>query len=206
MAFDPNDADRRRKGIELLSKKDWGLAEPYLKGYAMLLKTDKDPSVRSVAVRALGKAVATKYLPNVIKAMEDESVTVRWDAVAAFDSIVISSPFSADSITALDPLRKHAVSDESVDVRAACAKALRHFHEVPTIRTLKKCLLDEDFSVRYQAHASLVEITGLDLGYVPRNWPEDLRTIVHMREEIRKRQGELSRGTSVPKGGGVDRR
>ena len=50
-AFDPNDPDRRREGIIGLSSKDWGLKEPYLKGYAALLKTDKDPLVRAAAVR-----------------------------------------------------------------------------------------------------------------------------------------------------------
>ena len=42
MAFDPDDADRRREGITLLSKRDWGLQEPYLKHYAMVLDGDDD--------------------------------------------------------------------------------------------------------------------------------------------------------------------
>jgi hypothetical protein len=34
------------------------------------------------------------------------------------------------------------------------------------------CLSDKAFSVRYQAHASLVEIVGKDLGYDPQDWAD----------------------------------
>ena len=165
MAFDPNDPGRRRQGVGLLSQRDWGLAEPYLKGYAALLDSDGDPLVRSGAVRALGKAGEAKYLPNVINALDDRSPGVRWDAAVALDNLIGEE--------AVDPLRKHAVEDESVDVRAACAKALRHYKNKQVVATLKQCLQDEEFSVRYPAHASLVAVFGSDLGYDHRRWPDD---------------------------------
>lgn len=164
MAFNPVDADQRREGITLLSKRKWGLKEPYLKGYAALLQTDQDPLVRSAAVRALGKAGDTKYISYVIVALGDKSPTVRWDAAVALDSMIDQR--------AIEPLGKHALKDNSPDVRAACVWALRHYRVPRVIRLLKASLMDEEFSVRYQAHAALVSIIGKDLGYDSQDWPE----------------------------------
>ena len=38
MILDVEDADRRREGITLLSEKDWGLRDPYLKYFALTLR------------------------------------------------------------------------------------------------------------------------------------------------------------------------
>ncbi|MHC4295040.1 MAG: HEAT repeat domain-containing protein [Planctomycetota bacterium] len=179
MAFDPNDPDRRREGIAMLSRKKWGLEEPYLKGYATLLKSDEDPSVRSVAVRALGRSQDAKYLQNVIDALDDESASVRWDAAVALDTIIGEE--------AIEPLRTRAVRDESPDVRSVCALALRHYPHAPVIRTLKQGLLDDSFAVRYQAHASLVKIFGRDLGYDPRDWAEDTSRLAKAPEKPKRR-------------------
>jgi len=165
MAFDPDDADRRREGVSMLSKRDWGLQEPYLKGYATLLQNDSDPSVRSAAVLALGRAGDRTYLPDVIHALDDTSPAVRWDAAVALDNM--------PDETAIDPLREHVRKDPAVDVRATCARALRHYPQKSVVATLKRCLLDSDFSVRYQAHEAMVEIVGHDWGYEFTDWPED---------------------------------
>lgn len=162
MAFDPSDADNRRRGITLLSERQWGLQEPYLKGYAMLLDKDDDPLVRSAAVRALGKAGDANYLPNMIEAMEDKSAAVRWDAAEALGLF--------DDARTVDPLRRHAVEDESMDVRVCCARSLVRYRDEKVVRTLKECLLDEEFSVRHQARTSLVAIVGRDCGYEPDDW------------------------------------
>ena len=162
MAFDPNDADRRRQGIISLSEKDWGLKEPYLKGYAAILQTDQDPMVRAAAVRALGKAQDPNYVGDVARSLFDRSDAVRQDAATALDSLV--------GDVAVNPLRNRAVNDDNQDVRANSAKALRHYRRDDVVRTLVECLSDKAFSVRYRAHASLVELTGQDLGYDAQNW------------------------------------
>jgi len=161
-AFDPNDPDKRRMGIVGLSSKKWGLREPYLKGYAALLKTDKDPLVRAAAARALGKAKDPNYAPEVTRALLDTSVAVRQDAATALDSVYDDS--------SAGPLRKRAISDSDQDVRAKSCRALRHHRDIAVARTLVDCLSDKAFSVRHQAHASLTEIVGKDLGYDPENW------------------------------------
>lgn len=162
MAFDPNDADKRREGVLGLSKHDWGLKEPYLKGYDALLKTDKEPLVRAAAVQALGKAKDPTYLPSVAKALYDRAEPVRVDAAIALDSL-LGEP-------AVEHLRNRATQDESQDVRSAAAKALRHYRREDVMHTLVDCLTDKAFAVRHEAHASLVEIVGQDLGYQPKDW------------------------------------
>ena len=62
MAFDPDDADNRREGVLMLSSYEWGLAEPYLKGYAMLLATDDDATVRSAALPVASEVVTDELI------------------------------------------------------------------------------------------------------------------------------------------------
>jgi len=193
MMFDVDDPDKRREGVAELSDEDWGLQEPYLKGYASLLKIDDNSAVRSAAARALGKAgqyhrealfkrkagpaaqqaydrFVQDYVPALAAALSDETASVRWDAAVALDRSLRRGPCAS----AGEPLRKHAVDDTSVDVRIACATALRHCDDSKSIATLIECLDDPAFGVRYHAHASLVALTGRDLGYGPRLWHNHL--------------------------------
>jgi len=193
MMFDVDDPDKRREGIAELSDEDWGLAEPYLKGYATLLEIDDNSAVRSAAARALGKAgqyhrkalskrkagpaaqqaydrFVQDYVPALAAALSDEVASVRWDAAVALDRSLRRGAGSP----AGEPLRKHAVNDGSTDVRIACATALRHCDDPKTLATLVECLDDKAFGVRYHAHASLVALTGQDLGYEPRRWHKHL--------------------------------
>jgi hypothetical protein len=163
MVFDPDDADKRREGIVGLSKKSWGLREPHLKGYALRLEIDRDASVRSAAVRALGMAGEPNYLPNIIAALEDKSPTVRWDAAVALKSVVYGT-------SAVEPLCRHAVDDPSPDVKVACIKALANYRGRDVARVMLKCMSDAAFIVRYEAHRLLVEIASCDAGTDPDDW------------------------------------
>ncbi len=164
MAFDPDDADRRRKGIILLSDNDWGLQEPYLEGYATVLRTDNNKFVRCAAVRALGRAgpAAKKYLEDVVNALADEAECVRADAAEALSRV--------RGEEAIGPLCLHATNDNSTDVRIACARTLRHYRHEQAVKTLISCLRDPAFGVRYKAHESLVEMAGWDVGWDPEDW------------------------------------
>jgi len=164
MAFGSEDPDIRREGVVELSKKSYGLRPLYLDGYAMLVEKDKDASVRCAAVRALGKAGDPNYVPQLAAALSDESEAVRWDAAVALSNV--------HGPEAVEPLRRAAVSDESAHVRAAAAKALRLYRRGDVVQTLRRCLMDDEFSVRYEAHASLVAIAYSDQGYDPKAWEQ----------------------------------
>lgn len=159
---DPDDPDRRREGIEGLAERDFGHEEPYLKGYAMALESDPDPLVRCAAARALGQAGDPKYVPALAAALDDENAAVRWDAAVALDDV--------RGEEAIGPLQRTALRDESVDVRRSCARALRHYRTPRVLHTLSRALDDPSFTVRYEAHRSLVEMTGRDLGYDSYAW------------------------------------
>jgi len=177
MAFDDEDPDRRREGITLMSDRKWACEEPYLKGYAIILRNDPDPRVRSAAVRALARSNATGYLEDVIKALGDEAPAVRWDAAVSLDALIPRSENAAGEKSpadaAISPLSRCALEDVSRDVRGSCVRALRHFRDPQTVRTLKGCLRDPDFGVCYRARESLSEIFGKDLGADPKYWPDD---------------------------------
>ncbi len=166
MAFDANDPDIRRTAIELLSRKKWALRDPYLKRFAQLTKPglEKDPSVRAVAVRALGKARNRKYMPEILAALGDPSPVVRWDAAVVLQTL--------PDAQAIMTLQKLAISDKSIDVRASAAAALRQYRTSAVYRTLLRCLDDEDFTVRDAAHSSLVYQTGRDEGFDPERWSQ----------------------------------
>ena len=163
MSYDLDDADRRRKGVVGLAKKDWAARDQrILNGFADIAKNDPDASVRSAAVRALGSSGDSAYVDTLAAALSDISTSVRWDAAVALDQ----NPGQP----AIAPLSKRAIGDNSLDVRMACAKSLRHYREKQVVRTLVMCLEDREFGVRYAAHRSLVEITGSDRGAEYEDW------------------------------------
>lgn len=162
MAVDPDDPDRRREGISKLSSKSWGRKDEYLTIYAIILRRDKDASVRSAAARALGLAGDVKYMPDLVAALTDEADCVRWDAAVAIGQIPGEEGVS--------PLKDAALNDTSADVRMAAVKALSEYRRRDVLVTLTRCLDDPSFGVRHEAHGAMVAITGVDRGYEVADW------------------------------------
>ena len=165
--FESEDPDLRRDAIERLSKKDWGRRGSFLKAYA-ILTADPAATVRSAAVRALGRAGDAKYAKEVIEALSDREASVRSDAAVALDSI--SAP------EAVKPLSAGATRDVSPDVRAASARALRHYRQPDVLETLLRCLDDPKLAVRRRAAESLTELTGENAGTDAHAWRRILNT------------------------------
>ena len=159
--FESEDPDLRRDAIERLSKKDWGRRGAYLKAYG-IMTTDSAATVRSAAVRALGRSGDAKYAKEVIAALSDREASVRWDAAVALDSI-----FTPEAV---GPLSLRANSDVSSDVRVASVRALRQYRRQDVLETLLRCLDDPKLAVRCQASESLTELTGDDAGTDARAW------------------------------------
>lgn len=170
MILDPSDADRRREGIVALSQHPRGLDEQPCKLYANVAANPReDVNVRAAAVDALGRSGRTEHCGGVAALLEDPSDLLRWRAAVALDTL----PGEA----AIEPLRKHALSDRLLDVRVAATQALRHYRRQDVAYTLLGCLNDRDFSIRFKAHGSLVQVTGQDLGYRPGDWRDLLDTL-----------------------------
>ncbi len=159
--FESEDPDLRRDAIERLSKKDWGRRGAYLKAYA-IMTTDSASTVRSAAVRALGRSGNAEYAKEVIAALSDREPSVRTDAAVALDSI-----FAPEAV---GPLSLRANSDVSPDVRVASARALRHYRQQDVLETLLRCLDDPKLAVRCRAAGSLTELTGENAGTDARAW------------------------------------
>ncbi len=163
--FESEDPDLRRSAVEGLSKHDWGRRGSYLKAYA-ILTADPAATVRSAAVRALGRSGDAKYAKEVISALSDSEASVRTDAAVALDSM-----FAPDAI---EPLSARATSDVSPDVRVAAARSLRQYRQQDVLKALLRCLDDPKLAVRLQAAESLTELTGENAGADARDWRRTL--------------------------------
>jgi HEAT repeat protein len=163
---DDPDPDKRREAIAAMSSRPRYLQEPYTKFYAMALTSDSDALVRAAAAKALGLAGDPTYLPQLLAGLEDRSPVVRRDAAWALDRV------PGDS--AVGPLIRHATTDPSADVRAACCCALGHYSLPQADATLVRAMSDVDLNVRRRARAALARRTGVDLGDSAQDWSEYL--------------------------------
>jgi HEAT repeat protein len=167
MATDADDADRRRQGLMMLSSQPYGTEDKFVEVYVNVLQNDPEPTVRSAAARAIGKSENGNYAGQLSTGLADPVAQVRWDTAIALDSVV-GQP-------AVGPLGKAATEDESKDVRAAAALALRHYPDRSVVATLVDCLSDRSFAVQFQARKALVDMTGYQYGYNPEPWSQIAR-------------------------------
>lgn len=161
--------DERREGINDLSDRTFGRKEPYTTRYQQIAQTDKDWLVRATAIRALNRSRDASATPIFVKALADESDVVRTEACKA----LVHMPDQS----AVAPLVK-LVSDpgQQRDVRIWAANALKHYRTLEVARTLASQLNNRDFSVAWQSHRTLVDLTGKDLSYNEPAWLQYLAT------------------------------
>jgi len=163
MTGSPN-PDERREGLAGLAKNPKTLSEALPLYAAVAGNEGEEVPVRAVAIHALGRAGNTLHLPVLVACLDDESPRVRWEAATALDQL--------PGKPAAEPLRRLVIADPAADVRAACATALRHYNQPDVIASLARALNDGNFTVRHNAHKTLVEITGKDIGHEPKPWLE----------------------------------
>jgi hypothetical protein len=155
--------DQRRQGIAKLSDQPFGRRAPYTERYRQIAQLDNDWLVRATAIRALNRARDMSATPAFIRALADESPIVRTEAAKALANIPDNN-----AIPAL--LRVAANPEENRDVRIAAADALKHYRTIEVARALITLLNGRDFGVAWQAHRSLVAITGTDKRYDESAW------------------------------------
>ena len=160
-AFDPTDADKRRRSVSLLSAAYFGGEEPYLRAYRLLID-DPDATVRAACVKALGyHGDVNDANKLIIPRLGDDNVFVRWEAAQALQKI--------HTTEAIEPLIK-ATGDEDADVRLAAADALGQFPRADVFQVLVSLLDDPEFSVAHAARESLSTLTGYDMGPDGGDW------------------------------------
>lgn len=156
------DPDLRRQAIAHLSE-DQYMNESRIRQYLITAaKEDPAPSVRAAAARAMGASGRSEFAPHLAEVLSDSNERVRWDAAVALDSV-----WGQDAVEAL---RNRLRDDESADVRASSARALRHYPNLDVVRGLVYALDDDSFNVQFQARSALIEITGHRYGYEPEDW------------------------------------
>ena len=176
---DTADADERWMGIEFLVDHTYGRKPPYTTRYAQVATTDPDHVVRAYAVRALNRSRDAAAVDAFIAALDDEHPMVRLEAAKALGNVPDSRAVPAllrhlgPTITpppdGADTARP-ALREETMDVRVAVAKALRHYRSADVARALVDALDERDFAVAYYARTSLQEITGADHAYDEAAW------------------------------------
>lgn len=162
-AVDPYSADKRFRGLLLLANAPWGGEPVYIETYQLALK-DGDPSVRSVAVRALGLHGTPEHVPLIIAQFNDEDRLLRWECARALQRL--------HNPVAITPLldRLDVKKESEPEIRAATATALGQYPEASVVDALINALDDRDLAVNHAAEQSLRILTGQTLGLDLRAW------------------------------------
>lgn len=146
-------ADLRREYIVELMGQWGGKSDDAVGLYAMLAKTDIDPTVRSAAVRGLGESKNTSAVKPLTEVLDNEADEfIRRDAAVALRKL--RGP------EAVRALLGHLRADPDDGVRAACARSLGEYRYPGVTQALVAALLGEDFSVVFEARRSLEKLTG----------------------------------------------
>jgi hypothetical protein len=160
-AFNVYDPDQRRRSVNLLSNASFGGEPPYLKTYRLLVD-DPDATVRSAALRAIGRHGSAQDAPHVATYLKDPNVFVRWEAAMALQRL--------HEPKTIDPLVAAMRDDEDADVRSASAAALGQYAELRVFQALVGALNDDDYTVVERAEHSLEMLTGQDFGQEGSKW------------------------------------
>jgi len=160
-AFNLYDADKRRRSVNLLAASPFGMEEPYVRTYRLLVD-DSDPSVRAACIKALGMHGIADDAATIAAQLSNESSFVRWEAAKALQRLHHKD--------AIDPLRHVLDDDEDADVRMAAAGALGQYPLPTVFDALIGALTDSNFGVALSARRSLTTLTGQDHGGDPGDW------------------------------------
>jgi HEAT repeats len=161
---DPKSPDNQREGMLRLTDFEYARRGIYLKGYAILARNGGDFTVRAAGLRALNRCRAQGYTVLFMESLNDDQSLIRLEAADALANI--------PDAQAVPLLLIHMGTDAepSVDVRIACAEALRNFHTTEVMHALVDELDDQEFGVAWQARQSLELLTGQDFRYDSKGW------------------------------------
>ena len=146
-------ADQRREGVLELMQERLGKSDGAVKLFAMLAQGDKDPTVRSAATRALGESGNPQAVAPLITVLTKENdAQVRLAAAVALGKV--------RGLEAVRPLLTRLREDRVSEVQAACARTLGEYPFPGVIQGLVAAMLNEDFSIVFEAQQSLKKLTN----------------------------------------------
>lgn len=163
MATDPHDADKRYRGTLLLGTQPYAGEAVYMKLFDDNAK-DKDPGVRTAAMRAIANHGSEEQVPTLLKALGDPDKLVRIEAARGLQRI--------HSNSAVDPLIKslNPTAEPVPEVRAEAADALGQYREPRVVEALIRVLEDTNLAVNAKTLRSLQTLTGQNFGFDRRAW------------------------------------
>jgi hypothetical protein len=155
--------DKQREG--LLRMTDFKRARQgiYLNGYAIFAREGQDFTIRAAGIRALNRCRAQGHTLFFLQCLGDEEPLIQLEAADALSNI----PDPRAIPTLISQMQDQAVD---VDVRIACADALRCYHSPQVTDALAHILDDSEFGLVWQARQSLELLTGQDFRYDAKAW------------------------------------
>lgn len=155
-ATDPYDADKRYRGLLLISNAPFGGDSLYIRMYEQA-SADGDPGVRAMAIRALGRHGSPEHVPIILNSFSDKDDLVRWECARALQRI-----YAPEAVAPLIE-RLDRETEDDVLVREAAAIALGQYPEPRVAQALFSALNDRNLSVNVAANRSLQILTGESL-------------------------------------------
>lgn len=134
----------------------------WLQHIEAILENDKNPEMRTHAIRALEKCRSATVLDVCEKQLDDESIKVR---MAVCDVLA-----THDSARSTELLGRTIGSESNEDVKMAAIAAVGRHRSSEAAQTLKASLRSRNPAIRVAAVESLSSCTGKTLGEDPQVW------------------------------------
>lgn len=160
-AFNVYSPDRRREAIDRLSAAPYGDEPVYVRMYRLLID-DSDAAVRASCAKALGLHGSPADVERIVPLLAEDAAFARWEAAKALQKL--------HNPTAVSALVTMAQEDEDADVRQDAARALGQYRTSAAFQSLIGALHDTNYGVARAARASLITLTGTDMGTEARDW------------------------------------
>ncbi len=163
-AMDPHDPDKRRVGTLDLANAPFGGSELYVKLYRERVRTEQDPIVLAVAIKALARHGSAEDALLIIPHLQNQQLHVRWEAAKGLQRLHNES--------AVGPLLVALNNDQESqsDVRTEAALALGQYPQPRVFHGLVRALDAPELAVNIAALNSLESITSHNFGLDSSAW------------------------------------
>ncbi|NLX05137.1 MAG: HEAT repeat domain-containing protein [Phycisphaerae bacterium] len=149
------------------------IGEPWaVKGVETIVATDPNPLVRALGLHTLGRVADGRVLTQAIYSMNDSDPRVRAEAAWALAQVPYAEIEKAQMVAETREAMVRGLRDEALDVKIHSASGLGAFQDRDVVYALITALRDSNFSVRYHAEKSLIELTGKTFHSNPVAWLE----------------------------------